>query len=167
MWKLIQGGNEAVSPVLLQGPFLVYAGYSHAVEPGNWLFCLWNCRIFTAFHLTEECCVFYLKEGISLSPASISLKSMLLPWIWFFKILWFYGCFIFKIVLHFQYPQKNTSRLIENSILIPCNHKGSQAFIAGRPVKKILNCWWFLIWKKSPFFLNCLLPKLLLPVLST
>lgn len=53
-----------------------------------------------------------------------------------FLILWFCDCFVFKIILCYQYPQQNSSRYIEASILIPCNQKRSQVFIAGRRVKK-------------------------------
>lgn len=90
MWKLIQGGNEAVLPVMLQGPFLVCAGCSHTVEPGNCLFHLWSCRIFSSFHLTEECCMFYLKEGISLTCmhfSRVNAIAMNLIFFFYFMIL--------------------------------------------------------------------------------
>lgn len=120
--------------------------------------------------LKNAACSIWKREY--LSPACISLESMLLPWIWyFFFILWFYDCFIFEIILHYQYPQKNSSRCIENSILIPCNQKGSRVFIAGRPVKKPVSLEDSKSLMISPLeevpFLCQLPPKSLLPVFST
>lgn len=107
-----------------------WCGCGRAAEPRNGLLRPWNRRVASSSRRTEGCRTFYLGEGIPLSTACISPESVLLPWIWFFLILWFYVCFIFKIILRYQSPQKNSRRYIGTSLL------RSGVFVAGRWVRE-------------------------------
>lgn len=78
----------------------------------------------------------HLSERGNLPFTCSSLGSMLLPWILLISWLWL---IISKIVLHFWYPQKNTSRYRENAVLIPCPQEGSQVFFAGRAGERSLS----------------------------